>query len=229
MAPEAACSAAQDAGSCPQPGRPARPRPQRSRRPPPGCASRPASTSAGTAKGYPIHATPTPPAPRRFPAHGARVWLLHAGRWHHQKHRLDAIGRWDVSPRRTGHQDHPGSGGAGGASCPAVKGECPAPAAAQVEARRPFTLDGLPGTTARAGHRRWQGGDAPSARAASLASSAALPVLAHSPRWPRRSTPYAGPYAGHPRTSPPAWSAVAAGDAPSGEWSGQAARCASRD
>jgi hypothetical protein len=35
-------------------------------------------------------------------------------------------------------------------------------------------LDGLPGTPS-AGHGRWQGGDAPSARAASLASSAALP------------------------------------------------------
>jgi hypothetical protein len=47
------------------------------------------------------------------------------------------------------------------------------PAAAQVEARMPFALDGLPGPRP-AGHGRWQGEDAPSARAVSLASSAAL-------------------------------------------------------
>jgi hypothetical protein len=40
---------------------------------------------------------------------------------------------------------------------------------------------------------------------------------------------YADPYAGHPRTPPPAESAVCPGDAPRGEWSGQAARSASRD
>jgi hypothetical protein len=40
-----------------------------------------------------------------------------------------------------------------------------------------FALDGQTGPR-RVGHGRWQGGDAPSARAASPASSAALVVLA---------------------------------------------------
>ena len=40
-----------------------------------------------------------------------------------------------------------------------------------------------------AGHGRWRGGDAPSARAASLASSAALPVPARELPWPRPATP----------------------------------------
>jgi hypothetical protein len=40
-----------------------------------------------------------------------------------------------------------------------------------------------------AGHGRWQGGDAPSARAASLASSAAPADLGPVPSWPRPSTP----------------------------------------
>jgi hypothetical protein len=52
--------------------------------------------------------------------------------------------------------------------------------AAQVLTAQPFVLDGLPGP-GRAGHGRWQGVDAPSARAASLASSAALPVPAPGP------------------------------------------------
>ena len=40
---------------------------------------------------------------------------------------------------------------------------------------------------------------------------------------------YASPYAGHPRTPSPAGGGITAGHAPSWEWSGQAARCASRD
>jgi hypothetical protein len=51
----------------------------------------------------------------------------------------------------------------------------------------PFVLDGLPGPRL-AGHGRWRDGDAPSARAASLASSAAL--LTH------RATPLPGPTSG---------------------------------
>jgi hypothetical protein len=79
--------------------------------------------------------------------------------------------------------------------------------AAQVLTAQPFVLDGLPGP-GRAGHGRWQGVDAPSARAASLASSAALPVPArrHRGRGPRplRWTlrrPPAYPFAGRERRS----------------------------
>jgi hypothetical protein len=49
------------------------------------------------------------------------------------------------------------------------------PATTQVEAVQPFALDGLPGDPGGAGHGRWRVRDAPSARAASLASSAARP------------------------------------------------------
>ena len=70
------------------------------------------------------------------------------------------------------------------------------PAAAQVEAGMPFDLDGLPGPRP-AGHGRWRGGDAPSARAASLASSAALLYApgdaAYPARW-RAGDPYVIPY-----------------------------------
>jgi len=65
--------------------------------------------------------------------------------------------RWEDPPsRRTGHMDRPGAGGAARARCPAVKRECPGPATAQVQAVKPFALDGLPGTTP-AGHWRWSG------------------------------------------------------------------------
>lgn len=60
---------------------------------PPVCASRPASASAGTAKGHPAHATATPPATRRLPGLGSRFWLLHARTWHHETPRLDAGGQ----------------------------------------------------------------------------------------------------------------------------------------
>jgi hypothetical protein len=56
----------------------------------------------------------------------------------------------------------------------------------------PFALDGLPGTTP-CRPRSVAVRDAPSARAASLASSAALPVLARLPPWPRRLTPTSFP------------------------------------
>jgi hypothetical protein len=88
-----------------------------------------------------------------------------------------------------------------------------------------------------AGHGRWREGDAPSARAASLASSAALPVPARpcaavveavDPYASAFASPYASPYAGHRRTPSPRGGRITAGHAPSGEWSGRAGWCASR-
>ena len=61
------------------------------------------------------------------------------------------------------------------------------PAAAQLQAAYPFVLDGLPGTPAR--RPLWvAGGDAPSARAASLASSAAPAGPGPVPPWPSPSS-----------------------------------------
>jgi hypothetical protein len=84
-----------------------------------------------------------------------------------------------------------------GQGCPAVKHECPAPRRSAGPAVQPFALDGLPAPRRPAtvgGRKR----DAPSARAASLASSAALP---RPPGDPAHSAqlqgldPYASPYA----------------------------------
>ena len=96
-------------------------------------------------------------------------------------------------------------------------------------------LTGTPATPPAAGHGRWQGGDAPSARAASLASSAALPRLPGDGPHPaqlRGGDPYGNPYVnpygipcasgGVPHQSPRTL-------IPPGEWSGRAVRCASRD
>jgi hypothetical protein len=61
---------------------------------------------------------------------------------------------------------------------------------------QPFVLDGPPGTPP-AGHGRWQGADAPSARAASLASSAALPHPPGGSVYPAQlggGDPYGNPY-----------------------------------
>jgi hypothetical protein len=122
------------------------------------------------------------------------------------------------------------------------------PAAAQASTAQPFVLDRLPGTRPAAGHGRWRVRDAPSARAASLASSAALPVPARVPPWPRPSTPtLVGTLVPTPATRVPP-RRLAAGSPlvmpprgasrpqkprptspPQGEWSGRAARCASRD
>ena len=70
------------------------------------------------------------------------------------------------------------------------------PAAAQVPWRSHSPLTACPGPR-RAGHGRWQGGDAPSARAASLASSAALPLAPGNGPDPARlggGDPYVNPY-----------------------------------
>jgi hypothetical protein len=99
-------------------------------------------------------------------------------------------------PRLAGHQARRKARGAVGARCPAVKGECPAPRRRAAPPRRTHSpLTACPGPR-RAGHGWWRGGDAPSARAASLASSAALAVPARrhrgrggSPlRWTLRGT-----------------------------------------
>jgi hypothetical protein len=60
-------------------------------------------------------------------------------------------------PRLAGYQARRKARGAAGASCPAVKGECPAPRRRAFLTAQPFALDGLPGTR-RAGHGRWRGG-----------------------------------------------------------------------
>jgi hypothetical protein len=65
------------------------------------------------------------------------------------------------------------------------------PAAAQLPMAQPFALDGLPGTTPRR-PRSVAGEDAPSARAASLASSAALSFRPGCP-WPDALTPTSFP------------------------------------
>ena len=93
------------------------------------------------------------------------------------------------------------------------------------------SLTGCPGPR-RAGHGRWRGGDAPSARAASLASSAALPAhrAAASPGPTPGRRPYGNPYGipcatdGVPHPSRVAASALVM--PPRGEWSGHAARAA---
>jgi hypothetical protein len=91
-------------------------------------------------------------------------------------------------PRRTGH---PIAGRpavpAGGDARPS-RANVRYPATAQLPRRSHSPLTACPGPR-RAGHGRWQGGDAPSARAASLASTAALPVPAAGQPWPRRGTP----------------------------------------
>jgi hypothetical protein len=85
----------------------------------------------------------------------------------------------------------------------------------------PFALDRLPGTTPRR-PRSVVGRGRAFARAASLASSAALPVPAAGRPSSRRNPyagPYAEPYADHPRTLSPARTGVAAGCGPSWGWS----------
>src|SRR5215217_6087836 len=110
------------------------------------------------------------------------------------------------------------------------------PAAAQARTAQPFALDGRPGTTARrprsvAGRGRAFGaccfaGKLRSPAGPGLAATVAEAVDPYASRY---ASPYANPYAGHPRTPSPAGSAVSAGCAPSGEWSGRTERCASRD
>ena len=92
----------------------------------------------------------------------------------HLRHRLDKLPQWDVSPgllatRLAGRLVVPA-----GRAARWSRANVRHPAPAQARTARPFVLDRLPGPS-RAGHGRWRGGDAPSARAASLASSAALP------------------------------------------------------
>ena len=63
-----------------------------------------------------------------------------------------------------------------------------APLSRRVRPPASIALDRDHGQPPAAGHGRWPGEDAPSARAASLASSAALPVLTPEPPWARPST-----------------------------------------
>src|SRR5512133_400580 len=96
------------------------------------------------------------------------------------------------SPRLAGHQARRKARGAGGARCPAVRGECPAPAAAQVEARMPFALDGLPGSTPR--RPRSVAGRGRAFGACCFAGKLRSPAGADPvPRWPRSLTPTSFP------------------------------------
>jgi hypothetical protein len=80
-------------------------------------------------------------------------------------------------PLATGHPARRKARGAGGALCPAVKDEWLRRWACTPAGAGHSPLTACPGPRL-AGHGRWRGRDAPSARAASLASSAALPVPA---------------------------------------------------
>jgi hypothetical protein len=106
------------------------------------------------------------------------------------------------------------------------------PATAQVQAVQPFVLDGLPGTTPRrpqsvAGEGRAFGACCCAGKLRSPAGPGPVP------RWPRALTPTRNPTLDPTpatRVPPsPAGGRIAAGDAPSGEWSGRAEWCASRD
>jgi hypothetical protein len=130
-------------------------------------------------------------------------------------------------PRPAGHQARPG-----GAVVPAgraarrSRANVRHPAAAQARTASPFALDGLPGITLRR-HRRWRVRDAPSARAASLASSAAPTVPAGAavaeavdpyvnPYVIPYVNPYVIPYALRVRTPTPPGGRITAGHAPRG-------------
>jgi hypothetical protein len=125
------------------------------------------------------------------------------------------VNKSDVSPRHAGHQARRKARGAVGARCPAVKGEWVRRGSCTAAGYRTFALDRLLGARL-AGHGQSQGGDAPSARAASLVATQ-----------PCRSRPgatvaeavdpyaglYAEPYAGHPRTPLPPGGRITAGHA----------------
>jgi hypothetical protein len=127
-----------------------------------------------------------------------------------------------------------------------------APPSRRVRPPASIALDRDLGRPPAAGHGRWQVRDAPSACAASLASSAALPVPARCHGGQGRNpyvilyvNPYVIPYAQGWRTPGFAgrahqyWSVPLRGASqpqkprltgpPSGEWSGRAEWCASRD
>jgi hypothetical protein len=141
-----------------------------------------------------------------------------------------ARGEDPSSPRRTGRMDWPEDRGAAEAAMPGGQARMSgSPAAAQVQRCSHSRLTACPAPR-RPATRRGRWWDAPSARAASLASSAALPVPA-SVRLGRGS-PTLGPF---PGSTPGPISAQATGapslpaqpqfglvGAPSGEWSGQA-------
>ena len=92
--------------------------------------------------------------------------------------RLDKPGRHRPEggrrlPRRTGHPARPGSGGAGGRAARRSRANVRHPRPRRLGRRAHSPLTACP-RPRLAGHGRWRGGDAPSALAASLASSAAL-------------------------------------------------------
>jgi hypothetical protein len=128
-----------------------------------------------------------------------------------------------------------------GQECPAVKRECPAPRRRAGPAVQPFVLDGLPGTPP-AGHGRWQGGGRafgaccfagklrspapPTGRRPHLAQ---LQGLGPDPYVNGYVNPYVIPYALGcvPWLREARLSVQFRG--PEGQWSGHAARSASRD
>jgi hypothetical protein len=109
---------------------------------------------------------------------------------------LEGVPGGGPSPRRTGHRDRPGLVVQLGQDARRSSANVRHPATAQVRTVQPFALDGPPGTTP-ASHSPWWVVDAPSARAASLASSAALPThrATASPGPASGPRPYASPHA----------------------------------
>jgi hypothetical protein len=101
--------------------------------------------------------------------------------------------------------------------------------------RRPGGAGGLAGDhlimpRRRQARQQVGGGEGTRLRRVLLRWQAPQPLRSRPPgnRRPGRDL-YAGPHAGYPRTPSPVGCAVPAGYAPSGEWSGHAARSASRD
>jgi hypothetical protein len=96
-----------------------------------------------------------------------------------------------------------------------------------------IALDQDHGQPPATGHGRWRVRDAPSARVASLASSAALPhppADAAHPAQLRGLDPYASPYAGYPRTPPvPARPHLCSSVPLRGSGAARPRGCASRD
>ena len=155
------------------------------------------------------------------------------------------------SPRLAGHQARRKAGGAGGARCPAVKGECPAPRrragptaahsslTACPDHAPPATVGGGEGTRLRRVLLRWQApqpcsthrATPPGRRPATPTSFPTSTPTSFPTRW--GCVPLASLAERIGAGQSPSWGQSAAKTAadwpPSGEWSGRAGWCASRD
>jgi len=120
----------------------------------------------------------------------------------------------EMSPRHTGCLARPGSGGASAALCPRFKRDGTAGEVGRLPRSR---LTEIPTSRRPAGHGGWRGRDAPSARGASLASSAALlthrATLLTRPNF-RAATPTSFPTS-TPTSFPTRWGCVPLASLPS--------------